>query len=213
MPYKLAIFDFDGTLADSFAWFMRVVNDAAAVFAFKTIAPDETDLLRGKSAREMVAHVGVPMWKMPLIASYMRRRKAQDLTSIRPFDGATAMLRDVHAAGVTLAVVNSNSEANVRGILGTEPAALISHYECGVSLFGKAARFKNVLRRSGCGRAETIAIGDEIRDIEAARQAGIAFGAVSWGYTLPEALTQERPEQMFRSFEDIRRELTASGRQ
>ena len=204
MPYKLAIFDFDGTLADSFAWFSRVVNDAAEVFTFRKITSAEIDMLRGKGAREIVAYVGVPMWKMPLIANYMRRRKAQDLATIRPFDGATAMLRDLHAAGVMLAVVSSNSEANVRGILGAEPAALISHYECGVSLFGKAARFRNVLRRSGCTKAEAIAIGDEIRDLEAARRAGIAFGAVSWGYTLPDALAQERPEEMFTSFDDIR---------
>ena len=70
-----------------------------------------------------------------------------------------------------------------------------------------------MLRRSGCTRTEAIAIGDEIRDIEAARQAGIAFGAVSWGYTLPDALAQEKPEEMFRSFEDISRRLTAGGRQ
>jgi len=29
MPYKLAIFDFDGTLSDSFAWFLSVINSVA----------------------------------------------------------------------------------------------------------------------------------------------------------------------------------------
>lgn len=31
MRYRLAIFDFDGTLADSFPWFATVVNDVAAL--------------------------------------------------------------------------------------------------------------------------------------------------------------------------------------
>jgi phosphoglycolate phosphatase-like HAD superfamily hydrolase len=39
MPrYKLAIFDFDGTLADSFPWFIGAVNDAAARFGFRGVA-------------------------------------------------------------------------------------------------------------------------------------------------------------------------------
>ena len=210
MPYKLAIFDFDGTLADTFSWFVRVGNDAADKFGFKRTSPGETEMLRDKSASEVAAYLGVPAWKMPLIANYMRKRKAQDLASVALFDGAGAMLHDVRAAGLALAVVSSNAEANVRGVLGAEPAAQVSHYECGVSIFGKAARFRRVLRKSGCAPAEAIAIGDEIRDIDAARAAGIACGAVSWGYTLPDALERQRPDVMFRSFDDIRRRLASA---
>lgn len=207
MRYSLAIFDFDGTLADSFSWFSRVVNDAADKFGFRRIAPGETEILRGKGAREVIAHLGVPAWKMPLIARYMRKRKAQDLASIALFEGAAATLRDLQTAGITLAVVSSNAQANVRAILGPEPAGRIAHYECGVSIFGKASRFRRLLRQADRVPEEAIAIGDEIRDIEAARTAGIACGAVSWGYTLAEALERQRPDTMFRSFDDIRRRL------
>ena len=68
MPYKLALFDFDGTLADSFPWFTTVVNDAADKYGFRRIARHEFDTLRGKSAREMIAHLGVRRWKLPFIA-------------------------------------------------------------------------------------------------------------------------------------------------
>ena len=80
---------------------------------------------------------------------------------------------------------------------------MTSHYGCGASLFGKAAKFKSVLRRSGYAAAETITIGDELRDLEAARSAGIAFGAVAWGYTRPEALRAHRPDEMFNSVDEI----------
>ena len=49
------------------------------------------------------------------------------------------------------------------------------------------------------------AIGDEVRDGEAARQAGIDFGAVSWGYARPEALQQLSPALVFDSVADISR--------
>ena len=49
--YKLAIFDFDGTLADTFPWFCSVINDVAVRYRFRQIDPAETDALRGLSAR------------------------------------------------------------------------------------------------------------------------------------------------------------------
>ncbi|MFL6293325.1 MAG: hypothetical protein ACJ759_20725 [Thermoanaerobaculia bacterium] len=51
-------------------------------------------------------------------------------------------------------------------------------------------------------------IGDEIRDLEAARAEGIAFGAVTWGYTHPEALRAHGPEEMFSTIDEILLKLT-----
>jgi phosphoglycolate phosphatase len=208
MPYKLALFDFDGTLADSFPWFTTVMNDAADKFGFRRIAAHEVDTLRGKSAREMIAHCGVKTWKLPFIANYMRKRKAQDIDKVHLFADAAPTLRRLHAAGVTLAIVSSNSETNIRAMLGPETAALIAHYECRASMFGKARRFKQVLRASGIGARDAISVGDEIRDLDSARAAGIPFGAVTWGYTHGVALRAQRPEHVFESFEEIFETLT-----
>ena len=48
-----------------------------------------------------------------------------------------------------------------------------------------------------------ISIGDEVRDIEAARAVGIACGAVSWGYAAPAALQALAPDHMFAQMEEI----------
>jgi hypothetical protein len=51
MPkHKLAIFDFDGTLSDSFPWFLRVVNSIADKHRFRRIEADDVEMLRGKSS-------------------------------------------------------------------------------------------------------------------------------------------------------------------
>lgn len=203
MRYRLALFDFDGTLADSFPWFATVVNDVADKFGFRRIAPDELDSLRGKSAREMIAYCGVSTWKLPFIANYMRKRKAQDLHTVKLFAEAADTLRRLADAGVTVAIVSSNSETNIRAMLGLETATLVTHYECGASMFGKAKRFKAVLHASKCSAADAICIGDEIRDLDAARAAGIAFGAVTWGYTTAEALRTLNPDHVFDTFGEI----------
>lgn len=203
MTDKLVIFDFDGTLADSFPWFANTVNEMAERHGFKRIEPHEVDALRRMDARRIVAHLQVPMWKMPLIAADMRRRMAVDLSAIRLFDGIGPMLRQLAGRGVAIAILSSNSEANVRRVLGPEYAALVGRYVCGASLFGKRAKLRRLIQEGAYAPSKVIAIGDELRDLEAARLEGVAFGGVSWGYTAPEALAEAGPDVLFTTPEEI----------
>ena len=64
-------------------------------------------------------------------------------------------------------------------------------------LFGKARRLRRLLARRGVAPDRALCIGDEIRDLEAARALGCPFGAVAWGYTDPRALAAQGPEHLF----------------
>lgn len=203
MRYRLVIFDFDGTLADSFPLFLRVVNGMADELAFKRIEAIELETLRGYSARQMVRYLKVPGWKMPELTITMRRRMGLEVSQIPLFKGVDTLLRRLSHQGVRLAIVTSNSEENVRCILGPENAALIDDYACGAAVFGKQAKLRKVLKRSGVAAHEAIYIGDEIRDIEAARRAGISFGGVAWGYTTVESLMSHAPSEMFATVDEI----------
>jgi phosphoglycolate phosphatase len=209
VPYKLVIFDFDGTLADSGDWLMGLMNEVADRYGFRRLSDAEIAMLRGQDNRAIIRYLGVPAWKLPLIARHMRRRAVQDASGIRLFDGAEAMLRALAERGVTLALVTSNAEQAVHRVLGPDCAALIGSYECGASIFGKAAKFRRVLRRTGLPKEAVIGIGDESRDIEAARKAGIACGAVAWGYATPELLARQRPDLLFHRMEEIVERLIA----
>ncbi len=207
MPrYKLAIFDLDGTLSDSLPWFRQVVNSVADKHRFKRIEDGDVEMLRGKSAREIMLHLRIPMWRMPLIARDMRRLKRERGDAIPLFAGVDLMLQELSRLGVTLAMVSSDSENNVRTALGKN-AELMSEFACGASLFGKAAKFTAVLKRTGIPAADAICIGDEVRDGEAARQAGIDFGAVSWGFASTEALRNTSPAMVFDSVAAVARLL------
>lgn len=208
MPYSLAIFDLDGTLADSFPWFLRNVNDVADRFGFRRIADGDLEALRHAGSREILTRMDIPLWKLPRIARHMRRMKAADLDGIPLFPGAAAMLRTLSDSGLTLALVSSDHEANARGQLG-EAAHLFAHFDCAASMFGKAAKFRRVVKRAGLKPAQVISIGDELRDIEAARAAGIACGAVMWGAAAPNALRALKPDVVFERMEDIAAKLLA----
>lgn len=202
MPYSLAIFDLDGTLVDSFPWFLRTINDVADRFGFQRVRDEDVEDLRHASTREILSRLEVPLWRLPAIARYARRLKGDAAAEISLFAGAEAMLRTLAENGVQLALVTSDSEANARAKLGVS-AALFSHFDCAASVFGKPAKFRRVIRRAGVAPAEVISIGDEVRDIEAARAVGIACGAVSWGYAAPAALRALTPDYMFGGMRDI----------
>ena len=187
MLYSLVILDLDGTLADSFPWFLRHVNDVADRFGFRRIEEDEIEPLRRAGSREILKRLEVPLWKLPLIARHMRRLKAAHIGDIPLFPEVEPMLRALHlipACGLRWSI--QDNEANACRQLGTA-AELFTVFACGASIFGKAAKFRHVLGRAGISHPEAIAIGDEGRDIEAARAAGIACAAVTWGYAAPSA--------------------------
>jgi len=200
--YELVIFDFDGTLADSAAWMMRAVNPMARRYGFKTVTDEEIEMLRGRSTREVIRYLGVSPWKLPLIARAGKKLMAADAHTIPLFPETAKMLRALHGAGVKIAVVSSNSEQVIRRVLGPELSELISLYACGASLFGKARKFKQVTAR-GVSRDKVICIGDETRDIEAARAVGLDCGAVGWGYAKPSILAEHRPTVSFNSRSEI----------
>jgi phosphoglycolate phosphatase len=207
--YRLAIFDFDGTLADSLPWFRSSFHDMIARFNLTPVPAEEMEGLRGMSAREIMARLNVSKWQLPAIVSEMRKRKLAAASEISLFKGVPTMLTDLQHLGIKTAIVSSDSEASVRQVLG--PAtSLITRFDCGAALFGKHWRFRRVARRLGVKPSDTICIGDEIRDIEAARAAGMDSGAVAWGYALPSALQAAGPTHLFNSIEEMMQRLTVT---
>lgn len=206
--YDMVIFDFDGTLADSAAWMIRAVNPMAKRFGFKTVTDEEIDMLRGRGTREVIRYLGISPWKLPMIARYGKKLMAADCGAIPLFPETAGMLRALHGAELRLAVVSSNSERTIRAVLGPDLSALIGQFSCGASLFGKARKFRKVT--AGIKRERVICIGDETRDIDAARAVGLASGAVTWGAAKRAILVEHGPTILFETPAEIISHLAAS---
>lgn len=209
MRYRLAIFDFDGTLADSGPWMVKAMNEAAPIFGYRQVSEAEVETLRGKDNRTIIREMGVPMWKLPFIAHHIRR-KAAKAPPPPLFAGVPEALDAIHKSGVRLAILSSNSEQTIRAALGPQ-AGLIELYACNAGLFGKAAKFKRLLRDAGVAPSDAIGIGDEVRDIEAGRAVGVACGAVSWGYATAELLRANGADVVFASVAEMAAQLSAQG--
>jgi phosphoglycolate phosphatase len=119
------------------------------------------------------------------------------------FPGIREALHRFAAGGIQVAVASSNSRANVERVLGPDSARLMTHFACGISMFGKAAKLRQLVRQSNIPQTLAIYIGDEVRDAEAAAKAGIKFGAVTWGQHSQEILSRQNPAEIFLTVREL----------
>ncbi len=210
LKYRLVIFDSDGTLADTLPWMRSVFNELAEEHGFRRVEPQEYERFRHLHGGALLRELGLPLWKLPRVVTAMRRRMTQHPGQFSPFPGISAALARLAAGGAQLAVVSSNSRENVERVIGAEDTKRITHWACGVSMLGKAAKLRQVVRQSGVLKPDAIYIGDEIRDAEAAAKAGIAFGAVTWGQHGAKVLGAQQPAEIFATVQEMADKLGAS---
>ncbi|HEY0548051.1 MAG TPA: HAD hydrolase-like protein [Verrucomicrobiae bacterium] len=203
MKYHLAIFDFDGTLADTLPWMRSVFNELAEEHGFRRVERHDYEQFRDLHGHALLRALGLPLWKLPRVVSSMRRRMAEYTGPLSLYPGISDVLHRLAADGIKLAVVSSNSRENVERVLGSDNTKLMAHLACGVSMMGKAAKLRQVIRQSGVAKPGAIYIGDEIRDGEAAHKAGIAFGAVTWGQHSEAALRLQNPAEIFATVPEL----------
>lgn len=193
------LFDFDGTLADTLPWLLQnAFPRISRKYHLKILTSAEHDELRHLPIRETFKRTGVTWWKLPFLVRDIRRIMRDEMPRIPLYPGIPEMLKQLAVDGHQLGLATSNSEANVARALGPELMSLIGPLRiCGASMHGKATRIKKVLRLRKIPPQTVVLVGDELRDGEAARQARVAFAAVTWGYNSAQSHQTAAPDFLF----------------
>ncbi len=193
MRYPLVIWDFDGTLADSLAASLALFNRLAPDFRLRPIA--DVDAARRTPSRQLMREHGLTLWRLRRFVKAFRAAAADEADRTRLFPGLADVLRDLSDRGVRLGVLSSNSEGNIRRCLRAndveERFAFVVGYP---RLFGKAKALRRILRAERADRRQVLYVGDEERDVTAAKRAGVAAAAVGWGFQTEELLRASGPD-------------------
>ncbi|MBO9740500.1 HAD hydrolase-like protein [Xanthomonas axonopodis pv. begoniae] len=201
MP-ALIIFDFDGTLADSFGFFLSTQQLLAERHGFRAAQAHEIDDARRLSTRELLKASGLSAWRVPWVAAdFIRPMRAAPPVAL--FPGIAHMVSALHAGGTRLAVVSSNSVENVQRALGAELSARFAVIEGGAHLLGKQRALRRVLRATGHTASQAVYVGDQVADWEAAQVVGLPFAAVAWGYAHPDVFAGLAGTQLIARVEDL----------
>ncbi len=184
-------------------WFNSILNTVADKYGFRKIDLAERENLRHREASEILKYLGIPLWKLPAIMTHVRTLMQDIDPSVQLFDGIADAVAQLKARGVRLAVISSNSIENVQRVLGADTCALFDDYECGTDLFGKAAKIDRLMRRHEVAPERFLLVGDEMRDIDAARKAGVRVASVAWGYNHVDALRERKPDELILTVDDL----------
>ena len=193
MRYPLIVFDFDGTLADSWASAVAIFHRIGPGLGLKPIADPEA--ARSMPTKEFMRALGITFWKLPKVVRAYQAAAAIDADKLKLFPTWPGVLETLAARGHRLGVLSSNREDSIRACFRANGVERYFAFVVGYpKLFGKAKALRRILKQERADRASLLYVGDEVRDVTAAKKARVAVAAVSWGFHAEVLLRAEGPD-------------------
>ncbi len=203
MNKTLLIFDFDGTIANTWVVATQILNEIGKEFRLPHIHEDMLPELKSKHIRELLKMSGMHWWQLPRFLTRARTLFRVYMDQVPPIQGMPETLQELQSQGYKMGILTSNAEDSVRHFLEMNQLHGFEFVLSPNSLFGKAAMINKILRYRKLAHEEVIMIGDEVRDIQAANKAGVDSMAVSWGFNSIELLQTSRPTFLVHSPEEL----------
>jgi phosphoglycolate phosphatase len=200
------IFDFDGTIADSFDYVATFLE--RHVRRGHPLTHAEKEKLRGMTMQQMATHLGSPWWYLPVLFVIGRRAMGKAIYNVPVFEGMGRVIDKLHAEGHELMIVSSNNNRNIKRSLKQHHLyKYFTDIYGNAGFFGKKRAIRRILWRNELKRQDAVYIGDEARDVVAARAADVRVIAASWGFDNKEVLASHGPTAIADKPEDIIRIL------
>ena len=200
---KTIIFDFDGTLANTLSISHRVLNELSLKYKFRWVSEEELAQLKELPARQVLNSLGIPWYKVPFVISEGKKRVQKQISEIRLQDSYMQIIREIKAK-CKMGIVTSNSKKNVELFLHNNQLSDFDFIHGDSKIFGKDKALKRVIKNHKLSLNNTLLIGDEVRDILAARKVGIAVASVAWGYNTVEALKSHSPNYFAQTLDEMK---------
>ena len=197
MTAKVVLFDFDGTIADTYNAIARITNQLSSEFGYKTLNHEELLLLKNLSSREIVKLSEISIFKIPFLVKRVRSELSKEIADLDPIQGISSILFELKHRGYTLGIVTSNDKKNVEIFLRKNQLnSLFDYIYSSTSIFGKHRVINRAIKDRKLKKFDVMYVGDETRDIRSARRSRIGIAAVTWGFNSAEILQGYQPDYL-----------------
>jgi len=147
-----------------------------------------------------VAKLGPAKRRWPILLIRGRRRMAKRINEINPFDGIDEVLSSLHKQGFKMCVMSTNSTSNINSFLArTGFSGYFQAVYGSVGLLNKATALKRILKKNSLKSEDAVYVGDEVRDIIAAKEVNVPVVSVAWGFNGSNRLIKESPMVIVRT--------------
>ena len=212
--YSTVLFDLDGTLSDPRVGITRGVQAALAAVGVVVDDPDSLVGYIGPPIHDgLVEHHGLaPADVEPAVLAYRAYYRDTGMYENVLYDGVPALLEDLTAAGVVLAVATSKPQEVAAPILEQFGIASWFAFIGGATLDGSRRAKADVIEHTLAAlgdpdRSATVIVGDRVHDIAGAEATGIASIGVRWGYAPAGELEAAGAGSIVEDIDGLRRTL------
>lgn len=206
----MLFFDFDGTIANSVEVALEIIAELAPEYNLPAFSRAELLDLKNKSLPELLSLSGISIFQIPGIIIKGREKFHQKKEGVKIYPEIKRVLQTLHEAGYEMHILTSNAKKNVEYFLEVHDLPFFSEIHTPNALLGKSKIIRKVLKKKAFSSKNIWMIGDEVRDVEAGKEAGIFSLAVNWGYNSEALLLAANPDILVETPEKMLEVLLAA---
>ncbi|MBW3568794.1 HAD-IA family hydrolase [Candidatus Parcubacteria bacterium] len=200
---KAVVFDFDGTLADTEGFLRQIYGDIAREKGWEPLSKRTYRRLFTASIWEAARWARFRPWRLHHLVSESRTRLQARANEIKIFDGLKNVVNELHKSGYDIYMLSRNWQSTVQIVvdkngLGDKVVVLEKP-----GFFTKHKSVKKLLVQKKYEKKQTWMVGDEVRDLYAAKRAGVPFIAVVWGFQDKKTLKAFKPAALAQKPQEI----------
>lgn len=212
-PFKAVLFDFDGTLGDSYPAITASVNHVRGLHGLPPLSEPEVRRHVGRGPHYLLEHT-VPAGDIETnITDYRAHHPSVLRSGTRLMPGAEDALRDLHTHGLRLGICSNKPVDFTRKLVAYLGVQSYLDLLVGPEDVARPKPAPDMLRlaltRLRVEATQTLYVGDMTVDIQTARSAGVSVWVVPTGSDDIETLRQARPDRLLRDLQELPGLLTA----
>lgn len=184
---KTLIFDFDGTIANTFDVMIDLFNTIVSKYDIKPITKELLDTYLDLPLKKRIKAHGVKYRQVPFLVKDALSLHEPFLKQTTPFEGMKEILTALSKTYI-LYIASSNKKELIQSFLDSHEMNVFKKIYAKPTLFGKDKLLTSLLKKENLQLEEVLYIGDELRDIEACEKIHMDILPVSYGYDKPSFL-------------------------
>ena len=215
--YKAILFDLDGTLLNTLDDLADSTNAALAAGGYPTRSLEEVRSFLGNGIGNLI-RLAMPEGSTPAeteatLERFRRHYALHNRCKTCPYPGILPMLENLSRTGVPLCVLSNKNDPNVQALCRDFFPGLITlaaGEKPGVARKPDPAGVWWLCSQLAVQPSEAILVGDSEVDAETARNAGVDFLAVGWGFRTENQLLAAGADKVWQTVADVEKHLLQS---